>query len=1160
MTKINWIALHGFKSFAHKTEIPLDGKFNVILGPNGAGKSNLSDALCFVLGRLSAKSMRAEKASNLIFNGAKKRQPASSAVVEIAFCNKSRIFPVEGEEVVISRSIKKDGSSTYRINGKRRTRTEVLDTLGAAKINPEGYNIIMQGDINRFVDMPSIERRQIIEEISDVTAYEEKKHKAILELNKVEEKLNNAQIILTERNTYLEELRKDRNQALRFKKLKDLIDSNKATVLHFQIREKEKEKAAHDSETKKHQEKIDIAEKEIKALKDQAAEHRKQSDKINQQIEQKGEKSQVKLHHLIEDLKVSLTRDRARTSTLKDELNRIRQRRDQMEQEKKDLEERVTSSSRKTEELRRKRQQKEKELENAENSLAQFKKKHHLEDSQEIEQELEKKDKLIDQKEDQVQKLRQEQQESLRAKDRLEMQLGNLDERLKKIREIEKEHQQQLSEVQQKKNDFKFATLKLNQSLDADSSFASQLSNARKRLGELQEKEAQLKARSASFQADLAGSLAITSIKKQKFKGVHGTVAELGQVNRPYARALETAAGARMQHLIVDDDQVAADCIKFLKEKKLGTASFIPLNKIKSKPISAEDRALLKEKGVKDFALDAISFKPAFRKAFEYVFGNTLVVEDIDVARKVGIGRIKMATLDGNLAELSGVMRGGHITSRSLGFKEKDSLEEMEKMEKEIGQQESVIAALQTKREANEKEIEVLRKQRAELEGEVIKLEKSLHLEDADLTATATTRKELGRALDKINEGLQKVQENISAVNRELAELKTSKQKLRSQMKELRDPRLLAQLTAFEESRQGCREEIIRLEQELKNSSSQAAELFSPEEEKIKEILKQQDRDEEKFRKEMKELVDKVSQGEKELAGKEEESKQFYAQYRESFAQREKLNSEISRAESEMENIRERRREHEREINLVSLKGAELKARLAALQEEFSRYQNVVLFENKDPEELRKEINRFEVLLAKMSAVNMKALEVYEQVEGEFNKLMEKKADLEKEKVDVLTLMNEIETKKKDHFMKTFNLADENFQRIFSSLFKKGKAYLQLDNPASPFEDGLSIKVKLTGRRFMDIKSLSGGEKSLTALSFIFAIQEYQPSTFYILDEVDAALDKHNSETLSKLIRNYADRAQYVLISHNDALISQADTLYGVSMNEGISKVTSLKI
>ena len=311
-------------------------------------------------------------------------------------------------------------------------------------------------------------------------------------------------------------------------------------------------------------------------------------------------------------------------------------------------------------------------------------------------------------------------------------------------------------------------------------------------------------------------------------------------------------------------------------------------------------------------------------------------------------------------------------------------------------------------------------------------------------------------------------------------------------------------------------------------------------------------------------MMDRVNENiakrDQELENKEQESKEFYSKYKELFNKREKLTTNINSSENEIESIREKVRENEREINLVSLKNAEVKARLAGLEEEFKRYENVELFQEKNADELQKEINRFEIMLAQMSAVNMKALEVYEEVDREFNKLVEKKDSLDKEKIEVMTLMNEIESKKKEHFMRTFNKANENFQTIFTNLFKKGKAYLALENPQNPFEEGMSIKVKITGKRFLDIKSLSGGEKTLTALSFIFAIQEYQPASFYILDEIDAALDKHNSEMLSKMIRNYADRAQYIMISHNDSVISEADTLFGVSMKDGVSKVTSLKI
>ncbi len=1163
MTKINSITIQGFKSFAHKTEIPFEGKYNCILGPNGSGKSNIGDALCFVLGRLSAKSMRAEKGSNLIFNGAKNKKPALLGSVQIAFSNAEKTFPINDKEVVIERTITKKGNSVYKVNGKTKTRTEIIDLLSLARINPDGYNIVLQGDITRFVTMPTMERRKIIEEISDVSLYEDKKHKAILELNKVEEKLNSAEIILKERGTYLKELKKDRDQALKFKELKNKIDSHRATSVHRQIQERETEKAKWDGEISKHQETITKAEEKIVSLKKTIEEGKTRTKDINHEIEQKGEKEQVRVHKEIEDLKVSIAKDKTRISTLKEEINKIKLRRDQFHQEIQELEQKNSSFQQKQKDGQQQLHQKSKGLQDIEEKILDFKKKNKIETSQDLDQQIEEKDKVIEQKQEEIQQVRQKQQELLREKDRLEFQVQTLDERIKKVKEVEDQNKEQVKKLQGLKNDFKSATLKLNQCLDQDSSFASQLANARKKLVELQEKQAKLNGKTLTVQAGLANNKALQSIlsNKKKFDGVYGTVAELGQATKKYAEALEAAAGGRMQHLIVDSDKTAAECINYLKTNKLGSASFIPLNKIRSIDINTEDKKLLSSKGVHDFALNLISFKSQFQKAFSYVFGNTLIVDDIETARSVGIGRIKIATLDGNIAEASGVMHGGfNARKSSIGFQEKDSLAELEKVEEEVSTTQGVLANIEVKREANEKEITFLRTKKAELEGEVITMEKMLHLQTDDLDASAGLKKEIYDRLGIVNTDLNAMQKDISLINKDLAASKTDKQLLRDQVSELRNPRLLAQLTAFEEAKQQSREEMLRLESDLKNSAVHMEQLLGPEQLKIKEIIKQHDKEESTFVEEIKSLAGKTDQAETELKEKEKASKEFYAKYHQLFTEREKVNTEITKSENEVESIREKSRGSEREVNLVSLKNAEIKAKLAGLNEELSRYKGAEILEHVSAQDLQKEITKFEVMLAQMSAVNMKALEVYEQIEREFTDLMKKKEELTGEKTDVLTMMNEIETKKKDHFMKTFQRVNENFQRVFESVYTKGKAYLQLDNAQNPFDDGLSIQVKISGNRFMDLKSLSGGEKTLTALAFIFAIQEFQPATFYILDEIDAALDKHNSEKLAKLIRSYSERAQYIVISHNDSLIAEADTLFGVSMVDGVSKVTSITI
>ena len=235
---------------------------------------------------------------------------------------------------------------------------------------------------------------------------------------------------------------------------------------------------------------------------------------------------------------------------------------------------------------------------------------------------------------------------------------------------------------------------------------------------------------------------------------------------------------------------------------------------------------------------------------------------------------------------------------------------------------------------------------------------------------------------------------------------------------------------------------------------------------------------------------------------------------------------------------------------------------LAALNQEFQQYEGVKLDLEKTEEQLKSEISKFERMMQDIGSVNMRALEVYDEAEKQYNEFLEKKNKLAKEKEDVMAMMNEIESKKKELFMRTFDVVNGNFKNFFTMLTTKGaEATMVLDNEENPFEGGVRINVKITGSKFLDIRSLSGGEKTMTALAFIFAIQEHEPASFYVLDEVDAALDKHNSERLAKLIRKYSEKAQYIMISHNDNVVSTADILYGVSMNEdGISQVVSLKI
>ena len=455
-----------------------------------------------------------------------------------------------------------------------------------------------------------------------------------------------------------------------------------------------------------------------------------------------------------------------------------------------------------------------------------------------------------------------------------------------------------------------------------------------------------------------------------------------------------------------------------------------------------------------------------------------------------------------------------------------------------------------------------LREKKAVLEGEIIKSETSMHLESSDMEVSKQQQKELEAKEKEIEHEIHKIDYKISEHNKVLTNLKIEKQKLRNFIAQLNDPTLLAELNTFEQKFKELGEETIRVSSEIKNIDAQIINIFIREKEKTEKILRQLDKDEEEFDNESKRLQESVVQKESMLMGKELMAKEFYAKFKGLFAKQSKINEEMQKNEHGIEKLTEESRHAEIKINFNSLKNAEVSALSAALNQEFAQYEGVKLDLEKSEDQLKNEISKFEKMREEIGSVNMRALEVYDEAERQYNEFLEKKEKLGREKEDVLAMMGEIEGRKKELFINTFEIVNGNFKHFFAMLTTKGaEANLVLENEENPFDAGIRINVKITGSKFLDIRGLSGGEKTLTALAFIFAIQEHEPASFYVLDEVDAALDKHNSEKLAKLIRKYAEKAQYVMISHNDNVISEADILYGISMNEdGISQVVSLKI
>ncbi|MBR9676767.1 chromosome segregation protein SMC [Candidatus Woesearchaeota archaeon] len=1164
MTKINKLVLRGFKSFARKTELVFGDNFNCVLGPNGSGKSNIIDALCFVLGKTSAKGLRAEKSANLIYNGGKKKNPAKDAEVSIYFDNSKKIFPTDDVEVKISRIVKQSGQSTYKINDKTRTRQQMLDLMSLAKVDPDGYNIILQGDIVRFVEMSTGERRSLIEEIAGINVYEDKKKKAVNELNKVEERLKEADIILSERQVHLQELKKERNQALKFKELKDKINQNKATQLHIQITKKSDSLKKLSDGIRKEQLSLESYEKDIEQLKKVIDDKRSEIDSINKEIEQKGEKEQVELHKIIENLKVDLATAKQRLETVIEEQEKIVRRKEELQKNISEVEGKIKRLNSEKEQIAKTLEVDKKQVEQIEEKIKVFKTKNKLDDAGSIEQSIETIDKSAEEQERNILSLRQDQQELLRKKDKLEFQVEGIDEKINKVLEVEKENKEAVEKLKAQKADFKKTTLELSKSLEESSSMAAQLETARAKVLSAKEELAKLTARQASILEFSAGNNAIRTILdlKNKMRGIYGTVSELGEVQSKYSQALQVVAASKLNSIVVEDDKVAAECIKHLKTNRLGTASFLPLNKIRSRPISPEALTASKAVGAHGLAIDLVSYDVKFKKVFSYAFGSAIVVDNIDVARRIGIGVAKMATLEGDLTDLSGAMHGGFRSkTRGSGFKEKELNRDIKEYEEVINQKTSVIERLQSNQKANDDSIERLRNHKASLEGDIITLEKTLHLDSDDMQASRVQKSELQEEIGSVDKTLSELSNNISSANKEIAQVKIEKQQLRNKISELRNPRLLAELNALEQKRTELREKNIRYSSDIKNIEENIGSILSSEVENTQRIIKQLEKERLDFTDEQKGLKEKIKTLQEDVKIKEAAQKEFYQKYKGLFTKRQATDDAMRASEQKLAVAQEKTKDLELKINGVSLEQARIKAEKAALDKEFEEYKDVKLLKNVSEADVNREINAFERMMENIGSVNMKALEIYDVVEKEYKELLNKKETLGLEREDVLLLMNEIESKKRELFLQTFDVVNHNFKETYKELQAKGEVNLMLEDPNDPFNGGVLIKVRIVGNKYLDIRSLSGGEKTMAALAFIFSIQEHDPASFYLLDEVDAALDKHNSEKLSNLIRDYSKKAQYIMISHNDGIISEADQLYGVSMQaDNISKVVSLKI
>lgn len=1171
------IHLENFKSFGRKTTVPFLEGYTCITGPNGSGKSNISDAILFVLGPKSSKAMRAGKLTDLIFNGGEAKKPAKACKVTLVFDNESRVIPVDSDEVHLTRVVKISPTSPdsyysyFYVNGKSSSLQEFDTLLAHARISADGYNLVQQGDVTRIVEMGKIDRRRVLDGIAGITQYDEDINKAEIKRKDVENNLEKIDTILSEVKKRTRQLSRDREDAMKYREVKDRSDLAKVQLcfkkkesLEEQIvsgrnlikKYEEEQSTLEDDVNKMKRTHIDLSKKveevekkmgdlrgeDAKSIKEKIDELRLNVFKANDGIE----KAKYNIKTLKEKRSV-LTSDLRKASKELENLNelvtglakQIEDKRDDLKDKEGDLQEledHVTRSDSKALAIQRDIVLKRKELERSENERHQML--------------LEK-----DRSEDRVERLTAEISQMEETVKKYDFEIKDIDYQLRDLKKEEKTTGKKAKDLHSKMTEKRERLEKLlNESRELEGKVIQLRRDYEMKRAESQAAESVQKGYSQAVQAILEAR------DKGKLKGIHGTIAELGRVKKEYEDALAVAAGPRMQSIIVDNDEVAAKCINMLKQKNLGRGIFLPLNKMVAGRPGGKPLMAMRDTNALGLAMDLVKFKDNYKGAFWFVFGDTVVVKDLTTARKL-MGGVRLVTLDGELCEKTGAMIGGNLPQGAMKFGEvqaseidrvgkelRKTMERADKVSKDIKSVRGELDGVETDLKSFSPEslgasskVSDLEFRRKEFQGKKEAMKKGLANLEKERDSTEQGMGKIKRRLAEIEGILDALSKERETKNKLL--LKATPQELQKKIKDLRTATNdlrdeIRDMTTAHDTNKARIELLDQRVKELEDTLEECKKEIKENEDavdKFKEAAVKNDND-------LKALKQVSAKADTEFNDLMDDSQRLYKEKTTLEGQIDKLGEQLETKDDlilqQKDKIRAMEEQLQEQIHEIDDLDQKVKGLLPPLQE------------------LQETIRQCEKEMEALEPVNMKALEEYEKEEARMSEMNEEIARLKDQRSNLMKVVDELNSKKKAGLMKVFVAINKNFKNVFHDLSLGGEAELFLENPKSPFEGGLIIKAKPKDKKVLRLEALSGGEKSLTALALIFAIQQYQPSPFYLLDEVDMFLDAINAEAVAQIIKQNVRSAQFIQITLRKATLDHADHFYGVTMRKtGISQV-----
>lgn len=1169
----------GFKSFADKTIIEFDQGMTAVVGPNGSGKSNLSEAIRWVLGEQSAKSLRGNRMEDVIFNGTQERKAVNIAKVTLVLNNEDRYLDYDYSEISITRSYNRNGDSQYLINNEQVRLKDIVDLLLDSGLGKNSFSIISQGQVEQiFLNKPE-ERRTIFEEAAGVQKYQYRKNEAQRRLVKSDDNLSRVKDIIHELELQLKPLEKQREIALQYQSKKDSLKELEVSLFTYQIREYQKDWVKLEEELKQINNLLTQLESQTQLLSEEINHTKVSQEALIDEIDQTSD--------LFQQLTTKIEQLKAQKQIIERDINYAQTTQKDQDQSHSDYV--------------RQRDELEATIHHHQDQLTAYKSKFDdlIEELEYLTREIKISQGLDDNQQNEIRNQMVEYYQ-LEAKSNNEIQRYQEDERRLSLRS------QELSvTINQSKHKIKNAEAEVAETESELESFNEGQMNHRQALQQLIESNEGLNRSRAEIQQDLfkqeretqSLETRLTSLQqmhdsyagyyqgvrtvmqaKHHLRGIEGTVADLIQVEERYQLAIDTALGGALQHIVVSDDYAAREAVNYLKQQRAGRATFLPRPNIR--PRSVQSLSLFQAQEMAGFlaiASDIVEYHSDNENIIQNLLGSTLIVDGLKEAQAISQKlrhSTKIVTLDGDV-----LMPGGSVT----GGRQQQRQQSMLQRQNEINQMSQLFDQAKNRLRQVELSWEDINQQL--LENDALLKEKREQVNQADGVyqqlfqahqSAKQSYKQLSNQLiilkdnqREITEDLQDTRENYEQAQKNLKDAREAIEELTHilEQHDLDEDIRREKLTQLETQQQAKLTEKAVLDVEIKQAKQNILNL-KEQYESVVQWISNYESNRTYGASSLEELETQLKKIEEDLLISEEES----------ISLQEKIKNDRKHRQEYNELIREKElvySQYQKESQTNYQKQAKLQAQieknqtfidshLKHLNEEYNltfELAEKIAQPIESSQEIQKQVKEIRVFIDKLGPINLQAIEDYDELNERYELLVEQQEDLLTAMDHLQSTMDEMDQEVTKRFSATFKQINVKFQQTFKRLFGGGDASLELTDPKDILMTGVDITAQPPGKKKQNLALLSGGERALTAIALLFAILEVRPVPFVILDEVEAALDDANVYRYGEYIKAFREQTQFIVITHRKGTMESADRLYGVTMERsGVSKLASVKL